>query len=131
MRAAIDDIDLRIHRAFHRVISHVDVALVLGDVEQIMSQRWTDSGLSPINPPGTSTEDPAQRVIGLDVLRERVRADLFGLRHPETPWEGQTGNLRLPWFDALLRQDQGEGPVHRRAQDPIQADAREASGGQN
>ncbi|MFT5447787.1 MAG: cation diffusion facilitator CzcD-associated flavoprotein CzcO [Gammaproteobacteria bacterium] len=68
-----------------------------------MSQRWTDSGLLPINPPGTSTEDSAQRTIGLDALRERVRADLFSLRHPETPWMPElNGPDGRPMLDVLI-----------------------------
>lgn len=68
-----------------------------------MLQRWTDFGSPPINPPGSYTEESPQAQARLNALGERVQADLFALRHPETPWMPQrNGPDGKPMLDVLI-----------------------------
>jgi hypothetical protein len=79
-----------------------------------MLQRWTDSGSPPINPPGSSRDELPQGAARLIALRERVRADLHALRHPETPWMPQRSAADgKPLLDVLIV-GAGQGRLRRR-----------------
>ena len=68
-----------------------------------MGRRWTDKGARRINPPGCSTQPLADADARLKALTLKAHADLYSLRHPETPWLApRSGPDGRPMLDVLV-----------------------------
>ena len=68
-----------------------------------MPAHWTDAGPRPINPPESTGPELDGAPERLAELAERIKSDLFNLRHPETPWVvARPGPDARPMLDVLI-----------------------------
>lgn len=68
-----------------------------------MVRRWSDASTPPINPAGCGVRPAPDAAARLAALSQRVHADLFALRHPETDWvASRDGPDGRPMLDVLV-----------------------------